>query len=89
MNLRDLKYLIALSEHQHFGKAAKACFVTQPALSMQIKKMENTLGIQLLKRTKKSVLFTEIGNEIVQQSKNILMHVEKIKELAKQSKVSA
>lgn len=86
MNLRDLKYLIALSEHRHFGKAAKACFVSQPALSMQIKKLEDTLGVQLLERTNKSVLLTDIGNSIVQRAQNILIHAEEIREMAKQAR---
>lgn len=86
MNLRDLKYLIALSEHRHFGKAAKACFVSQPALSMQIKKLEDTLGVQLLERTQKSMLLTDIGNTIVQHAQTILVHADEIREMAKQAR---
>ena len=50
MNLRDLKYLAALVEHRHFGKAAQACHVSQPGLSMQIKKLEDLLDIKLFER---------------------------------------
>ncbi len=48
MNLRDLRYLVAVAEHQHFGRAAEACFVSQPTLSTQIRKLEEELGVQLV-----------------------------------------
>jgi len=83
MNLRDLKYLIAIAEHQHFGKAADACFVSQPTLSMQIKKLEETLGVTLIERTNKSVLFTEIGKTIVAQAQQVLHQAESLKEIAR------
>lgn len=86
MNIKDLKYLVALGEHQHFGKAANACFVSQPALSMQIKKLEETLGVQLLERTNKSVMLTESGLNIIQYAKQILSQVDEIQEIAKLSK---
>lgn len=86
MNLKDLKYLVALGEHQHFGKAATACFVSQPALSMQIKKLEETLGVQLLERTNKSVMLTESGINIIQYAKQVLSQVDEIHEIAKSSK---
>lgn len=83
MNLRDLRYLVALSEYRHFGKAAEACFVSQPALSMQIQKLEKTLGTPLLERNNKSVLLTPIGKIITKKAKNILQEVDQIYELAK------
>ena len=55
MNIRDLKYAVAVAEHGHFGRAAKACFVGQPTLSAQIRKLEDELGITLFERTKRSV----------------------------------
>lgn len=82
MNIRDLKYLVSLVEHQHFGKAAEACFVSQPALSMQIQKLEETLGIKLLERTNKSILFTANGLEIAERARLILNQVEEVHELA-------
>ena len=69
MNLRDLKYLIAVSETRHFGKAAERCFVSQPTLSGQIKKLEEELGVTLFERTNRSVSVTPIGEEIINHSK--------------------
>lgn len=86
MNTRDLKYLIALADNCHFGKAAQACFVSQPALSMQIKKLEESLGIKLLERTNKSVLLTDIGMVIAQRARLILTQVNEIREIAKLAK---
>ena len=56
MNIRDLKYLCAIEKYMHFGKAAKSCFVSQPALSMQINKLEQELGVKLIERTNKKFL---------------------------------
>lgn len=83
MNIRDLKYLVALKEHGHFGKAADACFVSQPALSMQIKKLEEYLGVQLLERTNKSVMFTAIGESMIERAELILNEAEEMKSLAR------
>ncbi|PPR17881.1 MAG: Hydrogen peroxide-inducible genes activator, partial [Proteobacteria bacterium] len=60
MNLRDLKYFISVAKHQHFGKAAEESYVSQPALSMQLKKLEEELGIQLFERTNKTVRITPV-----------------------------
>lgn len=83
MNLRDLKYLVALADYGHFGKAAKACFVSQPSLSIQIKKLETTLGVELLERTSRSVLFTDIGKAIAEQARELLQQAAAIQALAK------
>lgn len=83
MSLRELKYLVALSEHRHFGKAAEVCYVSQPALSMQIKKFEKYLGVQLIERTNKSVALTEIGKIIAEQATNILNQFNEMRETAK------
>ncbi len=85
MNIRDLKYLVALIDHQHFGKAADACFVSQPALSMQIKKLEEHLGVQLLERTNKSVMFTDVGEVLAERARLVLSQVDEMKELARHS----
>ena len=86
MNLRDLKYLIAVADHCHFGKAAKACFVSQPALSMQIKKLEENLDIQLVERTNKKIFLTEIGKKITQQARGIILQISAMQETAAQAK---
>lgn len=83
MNLRDLKYLVALAEHKHFGKAAEMCFVSQPALSMQIKKLEEHLGVKLLERTNKTVFLTESGLLIAERAREILSNVEEVREIAR------
>ncbi len=85
MNIRDLKYLIAVADYRHFSKAADACFVSQPGLSMQIKKLEETLGVKLIERTNKNVLLTEIGRLITQQARDILQRVNYMKALARQA----
>lgn len=86
MNLRELEYLVALAEHKHFGKAAEVCFVSQPALSMQIKKLENYLGVQLLERTNKSVVLTEIGKRLANKANEILKQAKELKEIASLAK---
>lgn len=86
MNIRDLKYLTAIAEHGHFGQAAQACFVSQPALSMQIKKLEQYLGVQLFERTNKSVTLTDIGHLMTTHAHGILNRVEAMQEAAKLAK---
>ena len=82
MNIRDFEYLVALAEHKHFRKAAEACFVSQPTLSGQIKKLEEELGTTLLERSSRRVLFTDSGLQLVEQAKTILNEVKTFKELA-------
>ena len=83
MNLRDLKYLIAVAETRHFGKAAERCFVSQPTLSGQIKKLEEELGVTLFERTNRSVSVTPIGEEVVNHSKLIMEQADAIQQLAR------
>ena len=82
MNLRDLKYLIAVAETEHFGQAAARCYVSQPTLSGQIKKLEQELGVTLFERTNRSVSITPIGTEIIKHAKLILEQADVIKQLA-------
>lgn len=86
MNIRDLKYLVAIADLGHFGKAADTCFVSQPALSMQIKKLEETLGVQLIERGNKNVFLTAVGKLITEQARDILYRIDLIKALANQAK---
>lgn len=82
MNLRDLHYLIAVADHLHFGRAAAACHVSQPTLSMQLKKLEDTLGVQLFERTNKEVRLTEPGCEVVARARRVLDEVAQMKQAA-------
>jgi LysR family hydrogen peroxide-inducible transcriptional activator len=86
MNIRDLKYLVAVAEHGHFGKAAEACFVSQPALSMQIKKLESTLGVTLFERSNNSFLITPEGSVIVDYARQILNQIGDMLEAAQMIK---
>ncbi|ANB16774.1 DNA-binding transcriptional regulator OxyR [Dokdonella koreensis] len=85
MNLRDLRYLVALAEHKHFGRAAEASFVSQPTLSTQIRKLEDELGVALVERTPRKVLLTEVGHEIVARARDVLNEVEQIKAIARRT----
>lgn len=85
MNLRDLKYLVAVADLQHFGKAAEACHVSQPTLSMQIKKLEEFLGVTLIERTNRQVMLTAIGRDIAAQAREVVTKAEQIEAFAKQS----
>lgn len=72
ITLRQLRYLRALAEHRHFGRAAEACAVTQPALSMQIRELEATLGIELIERRRGEAMLTDTGAEVVRRAERIL-----------------
>ena len=78
MTLQDLRYLVALVDHGHFGRAAEACHVSQPTLSTQVRKLEEQLGLTLFERTNKSVSVTAPGEEIVAHARQILAEVEAI-----------
>lgn len=82
MNLRDLKYVLAVAETQHFGHAAEQCFVSQPTLSGQIKKLEDELGVAIFERTNRSVRVTPIGEEVVVHARQMLEQAELIQRLA-------
>ncbi|RJG42357.1 DNA-binding transcriptional regulator OxyR [Motilimonas pumila] len=84
MNLRDLEYLVALEEQKHFRKAAEKCFVSQPTLSGQIRKLEDELGVLLMERSSRKVLFTQAGLDITAKARKVLLEVKQIKEAAKQ-----
>lgn len=83
MNFRDLEYLIALEELKHFRKAAEKCFVSQPTLSGQIRKLEDELNVQLMERSSRKVIFTQAGLDIVSKAKTILLEAKSLKEIAK------
>jgi len=79
MNIRDLSYITAVARHKHFGRAAQACHVSQPALSSQIKKLETELGVVIFERDNKSVRLTDVGAEIVRLAEEALGVVSRIR----------
>jgi len=83
MNFRDLEYLVALEELKHFRKAADKCFVSQPTLSGQIRKLEDELNVQLMERSPRKVIFTPAGLDIVAKAKTILLEAKALREIAK------
>ncbi len=83
MNLRDLKYIVAVAETRHFGRAAARCFVSQPTLSGQIKKLEDQLGVVVFERTNRSVDVTPVGEAIVARARLALEQAEAIEQLAR------
>jgi LysR family hydrogen peroxide-inducible transcriptional activator len=84
MTLTELRYIIAVAREQHFGRAAKSCFVSQPTLSVAIKKLEDELDVILFERHRSEVTLTPLGEEIVQQAQQVLEQVEGIKQIAQQ-----
>ena len=83
VTLRQLRYLDALSRHRHFGRAAVACSVSQPALSMQIRDMERDLGVNLVERRSNDIVLTETGDEIATRAERILSAVHDLEEFAR------
>lgn len=82
MNLRDLEYLVAISDHRHFGRAAAACLVSQPTLSTQLKKLEKELGVPLIERSVRQVILTRAGEEIVERARVVLGEVAAMRSIA-------
>jgi LysR family hydrogen peroxide-inducible transcriptional activator len=85
MNIRDLKYVVAVADHGHFGRAADACAVGQPTLSAQLRKLEEELGVMLFERTKRSVRSTPVGEEIIAHARSLLATATLIEETARAS----
>ena len=85
MNLKDLKYLVALADTGHFGKAAERTFVSQPTLSAQLKKLEEYLGVKLVERQPNNVQLTDVGKEVVARARRMLDESEEIIALARNS----
>lgn len=86
MTLTELRYLVALAQEKHFGKAAKACHVSQPTLSVAIGKLESELGVAVFERDRNHVRVTEIGASLIAQAQRVLDEADKVKLLASQSK---
>ena len=86
MTLTELRYIVAVAREHHFGKAASACHVSQPTLSIAIKKLEAELGVTLFERRKSEVTVTPVGEQIVAQAQRVLEEVEQIRQLASAGK---
>lgn len=82
IKLKDLRYLVAVADTRHFGKAAERCFVSQPTLSAQLKKLEDYLGVQLIERQPRRVALTEAGEKMVGRARRILAASDEMVELA-------
>jgi LysR family hydrogen peroxide-inducible transcriptional activator len=85
ITLKQLRYLAALAEHRHFGRAAEACSVTQPALSMQIRELEKDLGCDLVERRPGEVILTEAGAEVAQRADRVLAAARDLTDFARHS----
>ena len=86
MTLTELKYIVAVAREKHFGHAADACYVSQPTLSVAIKKLEEELDVKLFERSAGEVTVTPLGEEIVRQAQSVLEQAAAIKEIAKRGK---
>ncbi len=86
MTLTELKYIVAVAREKHFGKAAEACFVSQPTLSVAIKKLEDELEVKLFERSANEVTVTPLGEDIVRQAQSVLEQAANIKDIAKRGK---
>lgn len=86
MTLQELRYLVALADTGHFGKAARATFVSQPTLSAAIKKLEGELDLVLVERTRRRVSFTDLGRALVDQARVVLEEARRFTEMAAQSR---
>ena len=82
-SIKQLQYLLAVHQHQHFGRAASACFIGQSTLSSAIQNLEETLGCQLIERENRSLMFTAIGEEVVEKARKIIDDTLSLKELTK------
>ncbi len=86
MNLQQLEYILAVNEHRHFARAAEACFVTQPTLSMMIQKLEEELEVKLFDRSRQPVCPTEAGERLIAQAKKIMSEVSVLQEMAREER---
>ena len=85
-SLKQLRYLVALEEHRHFGRAATACFVSQSTLSAGLKELETALDAELVERNNRTVVFTALGVEVAKRAKRVLREAEELAELAARSR---
>ena len=86
MTLTELRYVVAVARERHFGRAAEACFVSQPTLSVAVKKLEDELDVKLFERGSSEVSVTPLGEEIVRQAQTVIEQAAAIKQIAKRGK---
>ncbi len=86
MTLAELRYIVALARERHFGRAAESCFVSQPTLSVAIKKLEEELGVAIFERSSGDIRITPTGQLIIAQAECVLAEVERIRQIAAQGK---
>ena len=86
MTLTDLRYIVALARERHFGHAAQKCFVTQPTLSVAVKKLEDELGVILFERAANEVRVTPIGTQVIAQAERVMAEAARVAEIAAQGK---
>jgi len=86
MTLTELKYIVALAREKHFGRAAEACFVSQPTLSVAIRKLEDELGVQLFERGTTGIQTTPMGEQLIEQAQKVLDEASLLKDLARQGR---
>ncbi len=86
MTLTELRYIVALARERHFGRAADACFVSQPTLSVAVKKLEDELGVALFERGKSEVAITPVGERVVEQARRVLEELEAVKRIAREAR---
>ncbi|HZF78496.1 MAG TPA: LysR substrate-binding domain-containing protein, partial [Rubrivivax sp.] len=86
MTLTELKYIVAVARERHFGRAAEGCFVSQPTLSVAIKKLEDELDVKIFERGSSEVSVTPLGEEIIRQAQQVIEQAASIKEIAKRGK---
>ncbi len=83
MTLNELRYVVAVAQERNFRRAAESCFISQPALSVAIQKLEDELGIQIFERSKTEIVLTNVGNLVVEQAQRVLEEADKVKTLAR------
>lgn len=86
MTLTDLRYIVALAHERHFGRAAEKCFVSQPTLSVAVKKLEDELGIPVFERSAGDIRITPMGAQLIAQAERVLAEAARVKEIAQQGK---
>src|SRR5262245_55534024 len=86
MTLTELRYIVALARERHFGRAAEACFVSQPPLSVAVKKLEDELGVVLFERGRSEVAITPVGERVAEQARRVLEELETVKRIAREGR---